>query len=175
MFEAKGYEATTLHEVAAAAGVTKGALYHHFANKRQLFKAVVEDIQQELADHVARTAEKHEDRWEAFVAGWLSFLEITPRPGIRRVLMLEGPAVLGYREWQEIDDRYFLGPVTRALESLMRHDVIPEQPVDPLARTLLTISNALGTLIVESEDPRATRAEVIPVWAQLLGAVRSGR
>jgi AcrR family transcriptional regulator len=172
LFEERGYAGTTLEQVVSRAGVTRGALYHHFENKRDLFRAVLVEVQQELADHVDRAAEKHEDAWEAFVAGWLSFLDITPRAGIRRVLMLEGPAVLGYSEWREIDDRFFLDTVAKALENLMRRDVIAHQPVAPLARVLLTISNALGTLLAEAGDHAGSR-DVMAIWAQLLGSLRA--
>ena len=171
-FEERGFAGASADDIARRAGLTRGAMYHHFRDKRELYGAVIEEIQQELAEHVDRTAEKEADPWEAFVAGWLSFLEVATRPGIR-LLMLEGPAVIGYEEWRAIDDRHFLPPVVDALDYLMRRGVVATQPVEPLARVLLTISNALGTLVVQHQDPEAAKAEVAPVWAHLLSSLRA--
>ncbi len=173
LFEAQSYAETSIDEIARAAGVTRGAIYHHFGGKQQLFKAVIEDIQDELADHVDRNAEKHDDPWDAFVAGWISFLEEAPTAGIGRVLMLEGPAVIGYRDWQAIDDAHFHETVTYAIESLMSLGALSVQRVEPVVRVLLAISNTLGTLIAGSDEPEATRRAVAPVWTQLLSGLRT--
>jgi len=173
LFEDHGYAAAPIDEIARQAGVTRGALYHHFNGKQGLFRAVIEDIQDELADHVDRNADKHDDPWDAFVAGWISFLEQSPTAGIGRVLMLEGPAVLGYADWQAIDDAHFKDTVTRAVEYLIGRGTIPAQPVEPLVRVLLAISNALGALIAGSDNPEPTRTAVARVWAQLLGGLRA--
>jgi len=173
LFEARSYSEVAIDDIARAAGVTRGAIYHHFGGKQQLFKAVIEDIQDELADHVDRNAEKHDDPWDAFVAGWISFLEETPTAGIGRVLMLEGPAVIGHRDWQAIDDSHFHETVTGAVEYFMSVGVLPRQRVEPVVRVLLAISNALGTLIAGSDDPETTRRDVAPVWAQLLNGLRA--
>ncbi len=173
LFEDKGYADTSIDDIARDAGVTRGAVYHHFGGKRPLFRAVIEDIQDELAAHVDRNAEKHDDPWEAFVAGWISFLEQAPTAGIGRVLMLEAPAILGYEDWQSIDDAHFHPTVTGAVTYLMNGGVLPPQPIEPVVRVLLAISNAMGTLVASSADPNRTRAEVAPVWAQLLGGLQS--
>jgi len=173
LFERHGYAAAAIDDIARTAGVTRGAIYHHFGGKQQLFRAVIEDIQDELADHVDRNAEKHDDPWDAFIAGWISFLEQSPTAGIGRVLMLEGPVVLGYRDWQSIDDAHFKDTVTRAVNYFMEQGTISRQPVEPLVRVLLAISNALGTLIADSDDAESTRAGVAPVWAQLLGGLQN--
>jgi AcrR family transcriptional regulator len=173
LFEARTYSEVAIDDVARAAGVTRGAIYHHFGGKQPLFKAVIEDIQDELADHVDRNAEKHDDPWDAFVAGWISFLEQAPTAGIGRVLMLEGPAVIGHRDWQVIDDSHFHETVTAAVEYFMSVGVLPNQRVEPVVRVLLSISNALGALIAGADDPEATRRAVAPVWAQLLNGLRT--
>ena len=172
LFEQHGYANTAIDDIARAAGVTRGAIYHHFGGKQPLFRAVIEDIQDQLADHVDRNAEKYEDPWDAFVAGWISFLEQSPTADVGRVLMLEGPVVLGYRDWQSIDDEHFHDTVTRAVGHLMDRGTIATQPIEPLVRVLLAISNALGTLIAAADDPESTRAAVAPVWAQLLGGLQ---
>lgn len=171
LFEQQGYAATSIEQIARAADLTKGAVYHHFPTKQALFEAVVVDIQDELADHVDASARKEVTAWQRFVAGWLSALDVAPEAAIRR-LMVEGPTVLGYQRWQRIDDEHFLPGVTASLEHLHRQGELSLEPTPTLARVLLTISNALLTFLTQHDDPAAARAEVIPIWEQLLGGLR---
>jgi AcrR family transcriptional regulator len=166
-FEADGYAAVSIDAIAEAAGVTKGALYHHFPTKLAVYDAVVVDIQDELSAHVDRSAKKAETAWDKFVDAWIAFIEVAPEPGIRR-LMLEAPAILGYARWQEIDDEHNLPPIVEALEHLHRRSGLAFEPSADLARILLALSNALGTLVSQDEDPARLRAVVIPVWEHLL-------
>lgn len=166
-FEAVGYAATTIEAIAEAAAVTKGALYHHFPTKLAIYDAVIVDIQDELSAHVDRRAKKAETAWDKFVDAWIAFIEVAPEPGIRR-LMLEAPAILGYARWQEIDDAHNLPPITAALEHLHARSGLVFEPSPELARVLLAISNALGTLVSQDDDPAAARAVVIPVWEHFL-------
>ncbi len=170
-FETVGYAAAGLDEIAAAAGVTKGALYHHFPNKVALYDAVVVAIQDELSAHVDRAANAAGTAWDKFVAAWIAFIEVTDEPGIRR-LMVEAPAVLGYRRWQEIDDEHNLVAITTGLEVLASKGELAFEPTPDLARVLLAISNALGTLVSQDDDPAAARAVVIPVWEHFLRSLK---
>lgn len=166
-FEAAGYADTRIEDVVQLAGVTRGALYHHFATKQSLFDAVIVDIQDELAAHVDNASNKAEEPWDRFVAGWLAFIAVSPEPGIQR-LMLEAPAVLGHQRWQEIDDDHFLTGVTDALAFLHDRGLLALEPSPTLARVLLSISNALGTLVAQSDNPATARADVSPIWEHLL-------
>lgn len=172
LFEDSGYAETSIDDLAGAAEVSKGALYHHFATKVALFDAVIVDIQDELAAHVDGSARKEGDAWDGFVAGWLSALDVAPEAGIQR-LMLDGPSVLGYERWQQIDDEHFMTPVADTLEHLHRRGVLDADPSPDLARVLLTISNALLTLIAQHDDPATARHRIVPIWARLLGALRT--
>jgi AcrR family transcriptional regulator len=173
LFDERGYADTAIDDIAEAAGVTRGAVYHHFGGKKQLFRAVIEEIQDELADHVDRNADKYGDPWDAFVGGWLSALDQMPTGGLGRLLMLEGPAVLGYQDWQSIDDAHFHDTVALAVVHLMNEGIVAPQPVEPVTRVLLTVSNALATLISSSDEPEEVRAAVAPVWAQLIDGLRA--
>jgi AcrR family transcriptional regulator len=167
LFETKGYAATSIEEVVREAGVTRGALYHHFPTKLALFDAVIVDIQSELADLVDRAGLAAKDPWDRFIAGWLAFIEVAPEAGIRR-LMLEAPTVLGQQRWQEIDDEHALGIVAHGLEWLDERGQLGIEPSPMLAQVLLTVSNALGTLVAQADDPAAARREVAPIWERLL-------
>lgn len=166
-FEADGFSATSLDDIADVAGVTKGALYHHFPTKRALYDAVIVDIQDELTAHVDKSAKKAETAWDKFVAGWLAFIEVAPEPGIQR-LMLEAPAILGYQRWQEIDDDHNLPAIASSLEHLQAKGELRFEATPELARLLLAISNALGTLVSQDEHPASARAAVAPIWEHML-------
>jgi AcrR family transcriptional regulator len=172
LFDERGYAGTAIDDIADAAGVTRGAVYHHFGGKQQLFRAIIEEIQDELAEHVDRNADKYDNPWDAFVGGWLSALEEIPTGGTGRLLMLEGPSVLGYHDWQSIDDAHYQDTVTLAVDYFMSEGIITPQPIEPVVRVLLTVSNALLTLISTSDEPEETRAAIAPVWAQLLQGLR---
>jgi AcrR family transcriptional regulator len=170
LFENQGFEATGTEAVVASAGVTRGALYHHFTDKRDLLRAVVLQIQEEIATRVINAALAESDPWELFVSGWMAFLDDETESPSVRLLMVDAPAALGMTEWTAIDDLYCLQPAIAGLEYLMQEQVIEPQPVEELARVLLTASNALATLIASSEDPAATRATVVPTWRRMLAA-----
>jgi AcrR family transcriptional regulator len=170
LFERDGYEATGTESVVAAAGVTRGALYHHFTDKRDLLRAVVLQIQQEIAERVVQAAFAQSDPWELFLAGWMAFLDgETDTPSVR-LLMVDAPAALGLAEWTAIDDTYCLQPAIAGLEYLIEQGVVEPQPVEPLARVLLTASNALATLVAGADDPAMARATVVPTWRRMLEA-----
>jgi AcrR family transcriptional regulator len=167
LFEANGYAGTSIEEVVRHAGVTRGALYHHFPTKLSLFDAVIVDIQDELAADVVAAAEQDLDPWGRFVAAWLSFIEAAPDAGVRR-LMLEAPTVLGHRRWHEIDDDHYLADITNGLTALHGLGLLDTDPTPELARMLLAISNTLGTFVAQDDDPETARATVLPIWERFL-------
>lgn len=173
LFEERGYSATGTEEIVRAAQVTRGALYHHYADKRDLLRVVVLEIQEEILERVILAAAAAPTTWDAFVAGWLAFLDISDDPEVR-VLMIDAPPVLGIAEWTEIDDTYCLQPALAMLKELVHEGTVPDQPVGTLGRVLLTASNGLATHIAGSEDPAATRAAFVPVWTRMIESVRSG-
>jgi len=167
LFEAKGYAGTSIEDVVRQAGVTRGALYHHFPTKQSLFDAVIVDIQDELAARVEEAAGADGDPWDRFVAAWLSFIAAAHEAGVRR-LMLEAPTVLGHRRWHEIDDGYYLPQIVDALVTLHRLGLLDAEPTPELARTLLAVSNALGTVVAQDDDPVRAQAHVLPLWERFL-------
>lgn len=172
LFEQRGYSATATEDVVRAASVTRGALYHHFGDKRDLLRAVVIEIQEELLDRVIAAAAAATSPWAMFVAGWLAVLDIADRPEAR-VLMVDAPPVLGVAEWRAIDDTYCLQPALAMLGELMDAGIVAEQPVEPLGRVLLTASNGIVAHVAGAEDPAAERAVLLPVWTTLLELVRT--
>lgn len=170
-FERDGFAATSLDAIVADAGVTKGALYHHFPTKAALYEGVIVAIQDELTAHVDRNARKAETAWDKVVDGFLAFIEIAPEAGMRR-LMLEAPTVLGYERWREIDDERNMPAITAGLVRLEEKGELAFPATSELAEALLAMSNALGTLVAEADDPVATRDRVLPVWEHLLRSLK---
>ncbi|WP_030792324.1 TetR/AcrR family transcriptional regulator [Streptomyces sp. NRRL S-920] len=154
-FAAHGYHDVVLAEVAQAAGVTKGAAYHHFESKAGLFRAVVAEVQRELGERVADAAGRHEDPWEQLRAGCRAFLAAGRDPVVRRVVLMDAPAVLGWDEWRAMDEDSSARHLTEALDTLVRAGVIEDQPVEPLARLLSGAMNEAALWLARSEDPAA--------------------
>lgn len=154
-FAAGGYHHVVLAEVARAAGVTKGAAYHHFASKAGLFRAVVAEVQRELGERVAAEAERHEDPWEQLRAGCRAFLAAGTDPAVRRILLVDAPTVLGWDEWRTLDEQASARHLAEALASLVAAGIIVEQPVEPLARLLSGAMNEAALWIAGGGDARA--------------------
>jgi AcrR family transcriptional regulator len=174
LFEEHGYAATGTADIVLAAHVTRGALYHHFVDKLDLLRAVVIEIQEELVETVLAAAFAEPEAWDLFVAGWTAFLDETDYPKLR-LLMVDAPAAMGLEAWREIDDRYCLNAVIAGLRDLIDHGVIPDQPLDALARVLLTAGNALATHIATAADPDAERAALVPVFLHQLEFILPSR
>jgi len=168
LFAASGFAGAGREEIAERAGVTRGALYHHFATKRQLFVAVVEALEAEIAEHIMVGAMKGTTAREQLQLGCQAFLDTAMDPAIRRIVLLEAPAVLGWQAWRELDERFGLGLVKQALEHAMAEGSIVSQPVDPLAHMLLAALNEAAMLVALADDPASARAEVGAAVERLL-------
>ncbi|MGZ8738903.1 MAG: TetR/AcrR family transcriptional regulator, partial [Nocardioides sp.] len=105
LFTEHGYSATSLDAIVAGAEVTKGALYHHFSGKQALFEAVFERVESEAAQAIQASLTGHDDPWHKARAGLRAFLDVVQQPGYRRIVILEGPAVLGYARFREQEER----------------------------------------------------------------------
>ncbi|MFF5333741.1 TetR/AcrR family transcriptional regulator [Streptomyces sp. NPDC013181] len=177
LFSAGGYGAVGLAEIVGAAGVTKGALYHHFTGKADLFRAVVEEVQQEVGRRVAGAADAHDDPWDQFTAGCQEFLTATTDPEIQRVMLVDGPAVLGWSEWRAMDEAASARHLADALSSLIDAGIIDPQPVAPLVHLLSGAMNEAALWLASSssgpEDLAPTRAALARLLQALRGTARA--
>ncbi|MGX1778862.1 TetR/AcrR family transcriptional regulator [Nocardia brasiliensis] len=155
LFAAKGYGAVGLSEIVAATGVTKGALYHHFDSKAALFGAVLEQVQQEVGARVAAAAETVTDPWDQLVAGCEAFLTACTDPEIQRIMLIDGPAVLGWNEWRALDAAASARHLEEALQTLIDAGVLARQPVAPLTHLLSGAMNEAALWLATTTDPRA--------------------
>lgn len=173
LFTTNGYAATSTTEIADRAGVTRGALYHHFAAKDDLFRAVFEQLEAEVADHVARAALAGADPLEQLRLGCRAFLGICLDPAVQRIVIVEGPAVLGWETWQAIEERYGHGLVVAGVEAVVDAGLVEAQPVEPLADVLFGALAQAGMVVARADDPRAARAEMEAAMDRLLDGLRA--
>src|SRR4029450_13352952 len=135
LFRARGYADTSLDDIAARAGVTKGAFYHHFEDKKAIFTAVFEEAERQLVE-AAAAGGGGGDVWSRFRAGCRAFLEASMDPGIQRVALHDAPVVLGWEVWREIAARHSLGVIEAGLTGAMAAGQVRSRPTKPLARLL---------------------------------------
>jgi AcrR family transcriptional regulator len=172
LFAKHGYAAVGTQQIVKRARVTRGALYHHFADKRDLFRAVHESLEAELVERIAAAlgASAAEDPVEAMKVAVAAFLDGTLDEGRARITLIEAPSVLGWAEWREIDARHGLGLASAALEGAMAAGRIERRPVAPLASLFVAALGEAGILVATADDPEAVRAEV----EEALGALIDG-
>jgi AcrR family transcriptional regulator len=172
LFAERGYAGVGTEEIVRAAGVTRGALYHHFDGKRELFEAVYEQIEVELAERIAAGAleANASSPLEAMRAGAEMFLRVSTEPEAQQIVLLDGPSVLGWDRWREIAAAHGLGLIEATLQSAIEAGAIDPQPLRPLAHVLMGALDEAAMLVARAEDPDQMRAEV----GQTLGALLDG-
>jgi len=173
LFTERGYAATSTTEIVERAGVTRGALYHHFAAKEDLFRAVFEQLEDEVTKHVAKEALKSADPLEQLRRGTRAYLDACIDPAVQRVVLLEGPSVLGWQTWQEIEQRYGYGLVVAGVEAAIGAGLIAAQPVEPLAHVLFGALTEAGMVVARADDPAAARADMEAAMDRLLDGLRA--
>ncbi|WP_113699990.1 TetR/AcrR family transcriptional regulator [Nonomuraea lactucae] len=172
LFAAKGYAAVGLAEIVRESGVTKGALYHHFEGKADLFRAVLAQVQEEVGARVAAAAEAAGgDSWAQLEAGCAAFVTAGADPEVQRIMLIDGPAVLGWNEWRAIDEATSARHLAEALTTLAGDGTIPAQPVAPLARLLSGAMNEAVLWLAQSGRPDDL-ADTLAALSRLLGSLR---
>ena len=161
LFADRGFAGAGREEIVERAGVTRGAMYHHFGSKEELFRAVYEQIEEELTAAVIRAAVAAGPApMEQLRAGSLAFLDAASRPDVRRIVLLDGPSVLPLAVRRELSERYGLGLVRESLRAVMDAGVIARQPVEPLANILLAALHEAATLVADGADRNEVGAVV---------------
>jgi AcrR family transcriptional regulator len=174
LFSERGFAAVSTEEIVQAAGVTRGALYHHFRDKQDLFTAVVEQVEQEVVERVAAVAVTESDPWEQQRVAVGAFLDTCLDDAVQRIILTDAPSVLGLAAWREIEARYGLALVRAGLQLVMEAGLIEEQPIEPLAHMLLGAMAEAGLLIAHAEDPARARREVGDSLDRILQGLRTG-
>lgn len=176
LFAKRPYADVGTEEIVRRARVTRGALYHHFTDKRDLFRAVHEQMEAELVEGIGRQLAEAavSDPLEALRVGVRSFLDACTDPSFARITLIDAPAVLGWEEWRRIDEEHALKLVVLALEGAMDAGALRRQPVRRIAQLMLATMGEAGLVVANSSDPVETRGEVeaaLLAWVDGLRAV----
>ncbi|WP_234825455.1 MULTISPECIES: TetR/AcrR family transcriptional regulator [Mycolicibacter] len=173
LFVEKGYFETATEEIVASSGVgTRGALYHHFGDKRALFQAVFEQVEQDLLA-AAAGAEESGDALSRLRSGLLRFLDASLTPEVQRIVLIDGPAVLGWQTWRELEGRYGVGAIHGLLERAVLEGALPAQPLIVLSHVLLAAVDEAALVIANSREPAAAREQGVAAISQLLAGLGS--
>jgi AcrR family transcriptional regulator len=173
LFAELGFADTPTEEIVRRAGVTRGALYHHFRDKQALFAAVFEEVETELTQHIIAVAAAAPDAFARLVAGNEAYLDVCLDPAIQRIALIDAPAVLGWDGWREVMSRYGLALIQGGLQAAMDEGALERQPVAPLAHALLGALSEAAMVIARAQDVRATRREMGATVRRLLEGLRA--
>jgi AcrR family transcriptional regulator len=175
LFAERGYANTATEEIVQRAGVTRGALYHHFRDKADLFRAVFEDVEQEFAQKIVVAASTQSGPWDMLCTGCQAFLDACLEPAVQRIVLLDAPSVLGWENWREIGAKYGFGMLQGGLQAAMDTGVIDPQPVDPLAHLLVGALDEAAMVIARAKDVHTARAEVGASVDRLLNGLKASK
>jgi AcrR family transcriptional regulator len=172
LFGERGFAATTIDDIAEAARVAKGAVYHHFATKEAVFEAVFNQVSLDLVQEVDRAARTEKDVLAAMVAGTQHYFAACAKGPTGQIILRDGPAVLGWERWREIDAQHFGGKIPLALTAAMDAGLIARQPVEPLARLLLGAVTEAAVACAGRSDVLKAGGEYSRAFKLLLEALR---
>lgn len=172
LFGERGFAATTMDDIAEAADIAKGAVYHHFKTKEAVFEAVFEQVSGDLVQDIDRAVRSEKDVLAAIVAGTQHYFAACAKGPTGRIILRDGPAVLGWERWREIDARHFGGKFPRALTVAMDAGLIARQPVEPLARLLLGAVTEAAVACAGRSDVLKAGSEYSRAFKSLVEALR---
>lgn len=155
LFAERGYEDTSIEAVLREAGVSRGSLYHHFPSKEALFEAVAEDVETTVGTQTIAATAGADSPVAALRAGSLAWVRLAGDPVVQRILLIDGPSVLGWERWRAMEERHALGAITLVLQAAAPQAQLRPELVGPLAHVLLASVNEVALLVARSDDPQA--------------------
>ena len=163
LFTTHGYASTSLDAIVAGAQVTKGALYHHFSGKQALFEAVFERVESDASRAIQKSLRGHKDPWDKARAGLRAFLGVVQEPRYRRIVIQEGPSVLGYERYREQEERSTFANVLEIVRAVLSAGTwnLDEEMLQTFARIFFGAMSSAGESVSSADDPiaAATRVE----------------
>jgi len=176
LFAERGFGGVGTEAIVRAAGVTRGALYHQFADKTELFAAVYEAIEGDLARHLGEriAAAGATDPIEVMTLGANAWLDACAEPEVQQIVLLDAPVVLGWQRWREIGMRYGLGLVEGVLANAIEVGRIPRQPVPALAHVLMGALDEAALYVARADDQTAAREQMRAVIGRLVAGLAQG-
>ncbi|MFV1366523.1 TetR/AcrR family transcriptional regulator [Mycolicibacterium elephantis] len=173
LFADRGFSEVSTQAIVEAAGVTRGALYHQFDDKTELFAAVYEDVEQELVADIGRqiSAAGPLDPLSAMRVGARLFVDGCSAPDVQQIVLIDAPAVLGWERWRAVGMKYGLGVIEAMLAAAIDQGVIPEQPVRSTAHVLLGALDEAALYVSRAADHEQARAEMEAVCDRLISGI----
>jgi AcrR family transcriptional regulator len=173
LFAEKGYEATSIEDLLRELGMSRGALYHHFASKEAVFEAVLHQIEAEVAEATVAASRGARDPAAALRAGCEAFLELARDPRIRQIALTDAPAALGWKKWREIEAQHGLGLLKAALGRAAQAGQLRADQVDVYAHVLLAALIEIA-LMIARENSRAAVQHGRKALARLIDSLVAG-
>lgn len=167
-FTEHGYANAALEAMVEEAGLTRGAVYHHFRSKKQLFRMVLEDVQREVADRVEREASASEDPWQQLYLGCRAFIMAAVENRNRRIMLIDGPAILGWETWREMDRQHSMRLLREQLNIMQEQGQIRRLPLDALTYFISGALNELTLWLANESAHRDKLEEAMEVLAAFL-------
>jgi AcrR family transcriptional regulator len=173
LFAEKGFAEVSTQAIVAAAGVTRGALYHQFDDKAGLFAAVYEEVERDLVSDIARQIadDQPADPLEAMRVGARLFLDRCSAPDVQQIVLIDAPAVLGWDQWRAVGVKYGLGVIEAMLAHAIAEGVIPEQPLRPTAHVLLGALDEAALFVSRATNRDQARREMDAVCDRLISGI----
>lgn len=172
LFAEHGYEGTSIEAVLRESGLSRGALYHHFDGKEALFAAVLEQVEQDVAARLAPVVmAEAPDEVAALRAGCLAWIRLVADPVVRRIVLIDAPAVLGWHEWRSVEERHGMGLFKLALSDVAEQGGLPADRVDLFAHMLMAAMNEVALLVAQAEGDERAIAEGEAALEDFLGRV----
>lgn len=174
-FTEHGYAATSLDTIVSRARVTKGALYHHFSGKQALFEAVFEKTEADAANAMRKALRKSKDPWEKAALGLRAFLDVVQNRSYQRVVIQDGPAVLGYERYREQEERSSYSMVNDLVRTVVASSSyeLSDDMADTFSRIFFGAMSAAGESVTAAIDPEVTVARVEAALSFILAGLRS--
>ena len=171
LFAARGYAGVSMEQVCTRAEVTRGALYHHFAGKDDLFRAVCENVAGTVTGQVIEAARSHSDPWPRLREGCQAFLVACGDQGVRQILLTDAPSVLGWSGFRELDARHGLGLLRAGIQAAMDSGAVQAGPVDLVAHMLVAALDEAAMVVGRATEPEATRRDAALVIDRMLAGI----
>ncbi|EST53734.1 transcriptional regulator [Brevibacillus panacihumi W25] len=171
-FTERGYADAALEEIVQEAGLTRGALYHHFGNKKGLFQAVLDTVQKEVAERVETQAATSADVWEQLILGCRAFITAAVEPRNKRIMLLDGPAVLGWEEWRRMDEQNSMRLLRAQIQFMQQQGELRQVAVDALTHMLSGAMNEAALWIAQAAEDEQAYEESMSVISLLLEGLR---
>lgn len=172
MFAKRGYSGTALNDIAEKAGVTTGAIYYHFGDKKGLFRAVAEAVEQSILDEITRLVPVDELTWETFELGVVAALDVCARPTIQRIIFVDAPTVIGLRQWREIEMNYAFGMFKQMLAALSSTNELAVKDVDLASQILLGAIIEAAQAVADAPNKTKSLSNAKSMIVQMLQALR---